>query len=219
MKQAPDWPDSSAARAEILGNLRKAATGKTQHPEVQQVGSFFHQEPLSLMELFRKNLEEVNGNVTFITGENDLGHEISELIKINQWGEIACLEENLRKLLDAGGFSINMMASLTEGTDVVITGCEYLAANLGSVIVSSAQAGSRRMFAFPPVHLVVAHQSQVIETLEMAYSLTMNKYGQQLPSMITVITGPSRTADIEKTLILGAHGPKYLHVFILDEEF
>ena len=42
------------------------------------------------------------------------------------------------------------------------------------------------------------------------------KYKTRLPSQITLITGPSRTADIEKTLVLGAHGPKELHVFILN---
>jgi L-lactate dehydrogenase complex protein LldG len=206
MKQIPDWPDSFAARAEILGNLRKATAGKTQGQAVKQAGPFFHQEPLSLTELFRKNLEEVNGQVTFLPGKNELAFEIT------------CMEENLRKLLDAGGFPFNMKKSLCEGTDVVISGCEYLVASLGSVLVSSAQSGSRRVFVYPPVHLVIAHQSQVVETLEMAYSLTIEKYRLQLPSLITVITGPSRTADIEKTLILGAHGPKYLHVFILEEE-
>ncbi len=218
MKQIPDWPDNSAARAEILGNLRKASAGKSQRPAVQQAGPFFHQEPLSLTELFRKNLEEVNGQVTFLPGKNELANEISGLISVNEWFEITCMEENLRKLLDTGGFSFNMKKSLSEGTEVVISGCEYLVASLGSVLVSSAQAGSRRVFVYPPVHLVVAHQSQVVDTLEKAYSLTIEKYRQQLPSLITVITGPSRTADIEKTLILGAHGPKYLHVFILEEK-
>ncbi|MCK5078809.1 MAG: LUD domain-containing protein, partial [Bacteroidales bacterium] len=44
------------------------------------------------------------------------------------------------------------------------------------------------------------------------------KYGQDLPSMISLITGPSRTADIEKTLVMGAHGPRELYVFLVDDQ-
>ena len=49
------------------------------------------------------------------------------------------------------------------------------------------------------------------------FKLLKNKYGNRLPSMISNVTGPSRTADIEKTLVLGAHGPKELFVFLLDD--
>jgi L-lactate dehydrogenase complex protein LldG len=53
--------------------------------------------------------------------------------------------------------------------------------------------------------------------LKDSFSLIKKKYGTNLPSMLSVITGPSRTADIEKTLVLGAHGPKDLYVFLLDD--
>jgi L-lactate dehydrogenase complex protein LldG len=218
MKKVPDWPDNSLARAEILEKLRKAASRKTLQPLIQPAGPFFYPEALSLLQTFRKNLEDVNGHVTFVSGITELVNEISGLLTANKWDEILCPEGNLRKILKSGGFPFEMKEYLSEGTEVVISGCEYLVASLGSVLVSSAQAGSRRMFVYPPVHIVVARQSQVVETLETAYSLTIEKYGQQLPSLITVITGPSRTADIEKTLILGAHGPKSLHVIILEQE-
>ncbi|MNL89836.1 Lactate utilization protein C [compost metagenome] len=53
--------------------------------------------------------------------------------------------------------------------------------------------------------------------LKDAFKLIKDKYGSQIPSMISTITGPSRTADIEKTLVLGAHGPKELFVFLIDD--
>jgi L-lactate dehydrogenase complex protein LldG len=52
--------------------------------------------------------------------------------------------------------------------------------------------------------------------LKDGFKLLKNKYGHNTPSLISTITGPSRTADIEKTLVLGAHGPKELFVFLLD---
>ena len=81
-------------------------------------------------------------------------------------------------------------------------------------MVSSAQEGNRQIFIYPPIHIVVAEKHQIVDYLENAYSEVQKKYEKNLPSQIALITGPSRTADIEKTLILGAHGPKELHVFL-----
>ncbi len=98
-----------------------------------------------------------------------------------------------------------------------ITLCECLIARTGSVMVSTAIKGGRRGVAFPDDHIVMAYLSQVVADLKNAFVLMKEKYNDKLPSLITVITGPSRTADIEKTLIMGAHGPKKLHVFLFDD--
>ena len=81
-------------------------------------------------------------------------------------------------------------------------------------MVSSLSSIGRQMHAFPPVHLVVAKAAQMTDYYEDALIAIQSKYNGNLPSAITTITGPSRTADIEKTLVLGAHGPKELIVFI-----
>jgi len=95
-----------------------------------------------------------------------------------------------------------------------ITSCEYLIARTGSVMVSSVSSFGRQMHAFPPVHIVVAKSTQLTNYYEDALIAMQQKYKGYLPSAITTITGPSRTADIEKTLVLGAHGPRELIVFI-----
>jgi L-lactate dehydrogenase complex protein LldG len=66
------------------------------------------------------------------------------------------------------------------------------------------------------VHIVLAYTSQLVLDLKDGFKLLKKKYGNNIPSLISTITGPSRTADIEKTLVLGAHGPKELFVFLLD---
>ena len=95
-----------------------------------------------------------------------------------------------------------------------ITTCEYLVARTGSVIVSTATSNGRKMHAYSPVHVVIAREEQLVAQLEDALILLQEKYKSDLPSAITVITGPSRTADIEKTLVMGAHGPKELIIFV-----
>lgn len=76
---------------------------------------------------------------------------------------------------------------------------------------------SRKAFVWPGVHIVVAREQQIAATLEEAFDATLKTSGTQDPSMITIITGPSRTADIEKTLVLGAHGPCRLVVILVRE--
>jgi L-lactate dehydrogenase complex protein LldG len=84
-------------------------------------------------------------------------------------------------------------------------------------MVSNANAAGRRLSIYPHQHIVIAYTSQLVLDLKDAFKIIKEKYGNQLPSMISTITGPSRTADIEKTLVLGAHGPKEFYVFLLDD--
>lgn len=99
-----------------------------------------------------------------------------------------------------------------ERADAGITECDALVAQTGSVVVTSASAGGRVLSVLPPHHVVLARRDQVVADLPTAFRLLRDKYGANYPSMISFITGPSRTGDIERTLVLGAHGPKRLTV-------
>jgi L-lactate dehydrogenase complex protein LldG len=100
--------------------------------------------------------------------------------------------------------------------EAAITGCEYLVARTGSVMVSSAQGSGRRIFGHTPIHIVIARTSQLVVEIGDALTGIKGKYNE-IPSQISLISGPSRTADIEKTLVLGVHGPHDLYVFLLNE--
>jgi L-lactate dehydrogenase complex protein LldG len=97
--------------------------------------------------------------------------------------------------------------------DLGVTGCDCLIARTGSIAVSTRSAGGRALSVLPPVHLVLARREQVVPDLDAAIALWRHRYGQHWPSNLCVITGPSRTADIEKILVMGAHGPKRLAVY------
>lgn len=102
-----------------------------------------------------------------------------------------------------------------ESCDASITNCEALIAQTGSVLVSSRQHGSRALSVLPPHHIVVATLEQLLPDLSAAFTLVRTKYNGQFPSMLGFITGPSRTGDIERILVLGAHGPKKLTILLL----
>lgn len=100
--------------------------------------------------------------------------------------------------------------------DAAITECEFLVARTGSVLISSASYGGRQFNVFPPVHIVIAKRSQLVPFVTDALQALQEKYLGALPSLVSLISGPSRTADIEKTLVMGAHGPRELYVFIAE---
>ena len=95
-----------------------------------------------------------------------------------------------------------------------VSGAEYLIARTGSIFLNSQMAGGRRLTVLPPVHIVVAKQSQLVSSLDDV--LKKIKQSDSDWSYATFITGPSRTSDIEKKLVLGAHGPKRLVTLILN---
>jgi len=102
-----------------------------------------------------------------------------------------------------------------EACDAGMTACEAAVAQTGSIVVSSATCGGRALSILPHVHIVILNVTQVVSTLGDAFDLMRKRHGNRLPSMLSFITGPSRTGDIERILVLGAHGPKELFVLLV----
>jgi L-lactate dehydrogenase complex protein LldG len=96
--------------------------------------------------------------------------------------------------------------------DVGISECDALIAQTGSVLVTNRSAGGRALSVLPPHHVVLARREQLLPDLPAAFELLQRKYAEDYPSFISIITGPSRTGDIERILVLGAHGPKKLTI-------
>ena len=103
-----------------------------------------------------------------------------------------------------------------EACDAGLTGCECLVAQTGSVCVTTHSSGGRALSVLPPHHVVIARRAQLLPDLTAAYELLAQKYAATgYPSFLGFITGPSRTGDIERILVLGAHGPKKLTVLLV----
>lgn len=111
------------------------------------------------------------------------------------------------------GYEVSAM----EACDAGITTCESLVAQTGSVLVSSTGNGGRALSVLPPHHIVIATRDQMLPDLHAALSAARTKFGDTYPSMLSFITGPSRTGDIERILVLGAHGPRQLTILVVPE--
>jgi L-lactate dehydrogenase complex protein LldG len=201
------------AREEILNKLKRAVHSVPEEPDFEQ--SIYHSINIPLELAFKENLEKINGFVHIFSSEKELFQDLKKFLAPRQKDTIYCYEDEICNQLNTFGITFQQSSDLPKNTEVGITGCEFLIAHTGSVMVSSAQKGGRQMFVYPPIHIVIAHKNQLVGYLEEAYAGIHEKYKNNLPSQIVLISGPSRTADIEKTLVLGAHGPRELRVFLV----
>ena len=203
----------SEAREEILKKLKKSGVQANEMPDFFE--PVFPEIEGPPDKHFETTLEAVSGTVCLC---NSLDEFLAQL-NFNCPGLIPektfCFDPTVQQLLNNLQIGYNHDYQFPEEVEYGFTSCEFLIAETGSIMISSALPGGRKSFIYPPVHIVVSSEKNLVATLGDAYKKIQAKYENNLPSQITLITGPSRTADIEKTLVLGAHGPKKLIVFIL----
>lgn len=207
---------SSTARDTILKKIKQALTQTVPVPFPQQTeqSSVFYAPTEELDVLFAENFTKLQGRFSYCENEKELASQLNMLFIKREWKELYCREDELRQVLTDAGFHA-MTASDVESCDASITGCEYLVARTGSMVLSSGQQSGRTVSVYAPIHICIAYTDQLVYDIDEALLSLLKEYGERLPSMITLATGPSRTADIEKTLVVGVHGPKEVFCFLV----
>ncbi len=175
----------------------------------------------SLVELFRQHWFEAAGEYIPVASGADLGELLVQFIRGNGIASVVlagppltssvgeALAGGVEILADFGRETHDREVALEHCGDAGagITGVDALIAATGTLVVTSRGRGDRLVSSLPPVHMVVASEAPVFSDLE-----TFLKAAPRDLSF-SFITGPSRTADIEKRLVLGAHGPKRVIVW------
>ena len=214
----------NAGRDVILGRIREALREPTPRPADPPPGALFPTlAPDELLGRFEKMLTLVSGVFYRATSWDDAQAWVREIANgLGARVVASAPDEHVLRVVEPlaprvvggqdGGHGLR-------DVDLGVTGCDCLVAYTGSVVLTARSAAGRVLSILPPAHLVIARRDQLVPHLADAYGLLRQRYGatvESWPSMMTVITGPSRTADIEKVLVLGAHGPKALFVLLLD---
>lgn len=209
----------STSREKVLKKIRNALTDKVANPFPSlDFESLVHVQPAETPEInFAHAFTANGGHFVFCENEAALMANLSSFVKELSLNKVFAADEKITGYLGSAGINFSSeQKNLIEG-DVAFTSCEALIARTGSVLVSSRQKGGRKPLVASPVHAVIASASQIVPDIKDALILVRNAYRGQLPSMLSFVSGPSRTADIEKTLVTGAHGPKAIYVFLLDD--
>ena len=208
---------ASTARENILKKIKQALAKPVPVPFPASEGtqSVFQPPQQELEVEFAENFSKLQGRFSFCADENELVSQLQTLIALRKWTKIYSREPGLQSKLSASGFT-TVYADDVATCDAAITGCESLIARTGSMLMSSAQLSGRTTSVYAPVHICIAYTNQLVYDISEGLQQLREGYGEQFPSMVTLATGPSRTADIEKTLVVGVHGPKEVFCFLVE---
>jgi L-lactate dehydrogenase complex protein LldG len=207
----------SPSKENILKKIRKALSESTPLPFPKSEGNdnVFQPSQQEAEIEFAEQFTKLQGRFVYCINRQELAFQLSSLVKKMDWKKVFCLEDDLLQSA-ASQLSDRIIKTGIDTCDVSITGCECLVARTGSVVMSAAQKSGRITSVYAPIHICIAFTDQLVYDVKDALQLVKDKYGSQLPSLITFATGPSRTADIEKTLVVGVHGPKEAYVFLVE---
>ncbi len=211
--------DNTTSKEKMLKKVRKALLERRDNPYPNLEDQPLYEQPAEdeiLEVIFAEEFIATAGQFMFCEDEIQFIESLLNLAEERNWHKIYCWEPQLQKILDLYGYPFYETDKDFDQAEVGFTLCDALVARNGSIMLTNAGMAGRRLSIYPSVHIVLAYTSQLVLDLKDGFKLINEKYSRRLPSMITTITGPSRTADIEKTLVLGAHGPKELFVFLLD---
>jgi L-lactate utilization protein LutC len=126
--------------------------------------------------------------------------------------------------LRAGGFDVIEVDRLDPeasretffAADVGISGVDYLIAETGTLVLLARPEEPRSISLLPPIHIAVADRNQLLPDLFDLFEPKVWQERGELPSCLSLITGPSKTGDIELKLVTGVHGPGELHVVLIN---
>ncbi|MSU61004.1 MAG: hypothetical protein EXS31_01190 [Pedosphaera sp.] len=223
-------------RENILGRIREALRLSAPHPGTHgghEPAVAFADRPVHVaqqwlppggetfeeqVERFRAASAELKTEFQLFASREEAHASLAKLRDSEGWKKIAAHSGELTDpaaaalglpvLRSERGYDVNEM----ETCDAGLTECDALVAQTGTLIVTSRSSGGRAVSVLPPHHVVLARRGQMVRDLAAALALVQRKYAHDYPSMISLVTGPSRTGDIERILVLGAHGPKKLTV-------
>ncbi len=200
-------------RERILARIRKALEQAAPAAPPVPARPFFAPvtDPL---DRFRQECEANKTELVLATDAVAVAAAIESILDSLPAGEIfvqdtARLREAARFFVTPRELRWSSQGAPNEASQATVSECELLVALTGSIVVSAA-CGGRGASVVAPCHVVVARREQLVPDLETALAQVRQRAVDAHNSFVGLITGSSRTADIEKILVLGAHGPRRL---------
>lgn len=219
-------------RDSVLGAIRTAlgvkGTEKSREATVQRrlerhpsglVPDRARRDREGLIALFTEMLEGQNATVTRIAGIEAIPETIAAYLREhNLPAELRTGTDPL--LADAPwnkASTLKRLQGRAEGGDAVtVSRAAAAAAETGTLFLTSGPENPTTLNFLPETHIAVIRADDILGAYEDAWNRLREVYGERaLPRTVNLVSGPSRTADIEQIIVMGAHGPKRLHVIVV----
>jgi L-lactate dehydrogenase complex protein LldG len=216
----------------IRANLAASQTLNARELEIHHPDESTHlavlpgHDKTSLVDRFKESLEAVEGHCIIVQSDEQLVESLTDIITrlqstylrarriaISDSPEIERLVNQVDADVDA--LAITPSSSDIFNFDVGISCVQAGIAETGTLVLDSSRERNRWVSLVPPVHIAILDAAQIVLTLGEA--LSMMQKDDQVSPIVTLVTGPSRTADIELTLAIGVHGPQEVYVIVRDK--
>lgn len=171
------------------------------------------------IKLFIKQAESAAATVVRVASAADAPAAVAEYLASHNLPARAVMAPDAA--LDAlpwADTALELRAGATDGDDAVaVTGTFAAVAETGTLMIASGPDHPTTLDCLPETHVVVLRRDQVVGSYEDGWT-RLRASGRGTPRTVVFTTGPSRTGDIEQTMQLGAHGPRRLHIVLIDED-
>ncbi len=173
------------------------------------------------VELFRNRATSVQASVTRVASYEDVPEEITAYLRLHNLPQIVRTGEDIR--LDSAPWNKVPTLERTFGPAIGAdtTGLSHATAGVaetGTLVMTSGTENPTSVNFLPENHIVVIAAADIEGDYEAALGRIRETYGQgRMPRTVNMITGPSRSGDIEQTILLGAHGPRNLHIIVVGD--
>jgi L-lactate dehydrogenase complex protein LldG len=174
---------------------------------------------VDLVETFKNRAGELGVTISQIASLADLGTAVADYLRARNLPQIVRTSPELVHKNIAWPGALTVTSGGTDGDDPVgVALARAGVAETGTVIMTSGAHSPTKLNYLPESHIVVLPASSIVASYEQGLDIARGDKGALPPRTINWISGPSRTADIEQTILVGVHGPKRIHIVIVEEE-
>lgn len=169
------------------------------------------------VEHFVTKVNEVAGTVARVEALSDVPAAIGEHLAAHSWpSQLVVSRDRLVDQIDwPEAWSVEVRAA-TGADQVAVTGVLAAVAETGTLMLVSSPEAPTTLRFLPDDHIVIVAVDQIVPYLEDAWTELRRNF-ERMPRAVNLVTGPSKTADVEQTLQVGAHGPRRLHVILVEQ--
>ena len=167
---------------------------------------------------FVERFKENGGIFVYFESKANFLEAMKQYVVENQWEPLCSTSMKMEAVFKDSGIELSRDYTTKRKKIVSITDCECLIAHTGSIVVTDKCAGSRAAYSDADMLLVYASPSQIVAGMKDAIKLLKEKYGSQKPTETVIITGASKSTEIDNQLVIGAQGIKQIALFLVEEE-